>query len=359
LAFTGPLSLASAPNAFAEFDERVSSARPGVLVVRAPLDVHGPIALHAARRLRASGWTPASVASRAGAPLFREAATQLGLSAVPGDPEACADAIVMAASAQRAAIIGPLPHEGTWDRAVALELARSARALSSASPALRSGALFVFVTGEELPPWESESFDLASELGATDRLRWLSAVAEEAHDALAATDLRSLEAWWSKARRIAPEAERSFDGIGAPARRLLGFIALAGRSLPAGVLATLASGDDTTAIDELVDLGLASRTADLVSACPSCELAAFEASAPPEARRAVAAALTNGGVEPDPGLMRAPVSFSCPSTRSTKPTRRSRRRCARAPIRRSTPRSLRAGSKRWPRSPPRAGSPFG
>ncbi|MBX3260173.1 MAG: hypothetical protein KF782_10825, partial [Labilithrix sp.] len=187
------------------------SAQAGVVVVRASSELHAPLVAHASRRLRTSGFLPVDAAVRSGAPLFREVAMHLGLAAVPVDPSACADAIGEAAAAQRAAIVAPLPADGTWDRAVASELAKNAR------------LLVVFVTAGEPPALGDASsvFDVAAELGATDKLRWLSAIAEEAQSVLPATDLRSLEAWWAKARRVVPAAAPSFDDLDATARAVL------------------------------------------------------------------------------------------------------------------------------------------
>ncbi len=215
----------------------------------------------------------------------------LGLGNVPCDPAACADAIAMAASAQRAAIVAPLPKEGTWDHAVAIELVRSSR------------VLIVFVTASEPPAWDgATTFEVVGDLGANEKLRWLSAVAEEAQHDLPSTDLRSLEAWWAKARRVVPEAAPTFDDLTPGARHVLTCLALAGRSLPAAALANLAQGSAEASVDELVHAGLASFTAGLVSASPSCQLGSLEASATTEARLAVASCLAGdvGGFDPDP-----------------------------------------------------------
>jgi len=300
LALAAPLALVSASSvsnarAFVELDERIVSAQPGVLVVRAPLDVHGPIVAHTSRRLRTSGFHPLDAAVRTGAPLFREVAMHLGLGTAPVDPFACAEAIGAAALAQRAAIVAPLPSAGTWDRAVATELAKNTR------------LLLVFVTaGESEAIGDASVFDVASDLSPSDKLRWLSAVAEEAQSDLPAADLRSLEAWWAKARRVVPEAAATFEDLGAAPRQVLTCIALAGRSLPLGALSTLVAGDAVAAVEELVTAGLASvrsasSTTGLVSAAPSTELSALEAAASSESRRAVAAVLTGaGGFVPDP-----------------------------------------------------------
>jgi DNA-binding NtrC family response regulator/Tfp pilus assembly protein PilF len=293
LALPAPFSLvpSATTHAFVDFDERLAASQAGVVVVRAPLDVHGPILAHASRRLRASGWLPIKAVGRAGAPLFREVATHLGLDGAPYDPPACADAIATAATAQRAAVVAPLPPSGTWDFAVAAELARAAR------------AMLVFVTASEPPAWEASTFEVLGELTANDKLRWWTAVAEEARTDLPATDLRSLEMWWAKARRVTPDEAPALDDLGDVPRRVLACLALAGRSLSLPALASLVSAEDvTTAIEQLVLAGLATCTGGLVSASSSRELSALEASTSADLRRAVAACLLGEGrgFDPDP-----------------------------------------------------------
>jgi DNA-binding NtrC family response regulator/tetratricopeptide (TPR) repeat protein len=276
---------------FVEFDERIVSAQTDTIVVRAPIEVHGPLVSHASRRLRASGFHPVDAALRTGAPLFREVAMRLGLGPVPIEPSACAEAIATAAVAQRAAIVAALPDDGTWDHAVALEIAKNAR------------VMLVFVTATEPPALADASvFEVAAELSAGDKLRWLSAIAEEAHSELLAADLRSLEAWWVKARRVVPDAAPKFDDLRPGSRQVLTCIALAGRSLPFVALSTLLAGDVSLAVDELVAAGLASSAAGLVSATHSADLSTLEASAATELRLAVATFLADdtGGFDPDP-----------------------------------------------------------
>ena len=300
---------------FVEFDERlVAAATAGVLLVRAPQDVHAALMAHAARRLRTSGWSalvdpisPTSVSGRAltastRAPLFRELATQLGLGAVSSDPHACAEAIAQAAAAKHAAVVAALPKEGTWDRAVATELVRITR------------GLVVFVTSSELAQItlvngtenvSISTFDLVGELSANDKLRWLSAVAQEAQAELPGQDLRSLEAWWAKARRVTPLDPQAFlesanANLTEAARAVLACLALAGRSLPLPTLATL--GDDAlAAVDELVAASLAVRTTFLVSLSTSCDASAIESKATEAERLATARLLAGGpGFDPDP-----------------------------------------------------------
>ena len=267
---------------FVDLDERLVGAQPGVILVRAPADAHGPITAHASRRLRASGWLPIGAAVRAGAPLFREVALHVGVaqgSTLSCDPAVCAEALITAAVSMRAAIVAPLPKDGTWDRSVATILARTTR------------VPVVFVTAsEEVAAWDT--FDVSADLSVSDKLRWLSAVAEEAQHEIASQDLRSLEAWWTRARRAPATPAAGFDDLGASAAAVLGYVALAGRSLAIEALAKL-EPDAKTAIDELVAADFVSITSGLVSASPWCELAALEADASNEDRVAVAALLTD------------------------------------------------------------------
>ena len=286
----------------------------GVVVVRAPQDVHAALLAHTARRLRTTGSSPVvdsraekRSAGAASAPIFREIATQLGLARASGngvvssEPQAFAEAIAQAAAAKHSAIVAPLPREGSWDRAVANELVRIGR------------ALLVFVTSAEIPAWEGaavSAFDLGSDLTPSDKLRWLSAVAEEAQADLPGQDLRTLEAWWSKARRVTPQlalhdAGTLVDGapLGEAAQAVLACLALAGRSLPLASLATL--GDDAAAgVDELVDAALVTRSSTeprLVSISAACDIAAIDSHASEAERLATARLLAGGpGFDPDP-----------------------------------------------------------
>lgn len=294
------------PRAFVDLDERlVSGSASGVVIVHAPNDVQAPILAHASRRLRAAGWScvDASLAGpahgRVGVPLFREVATQLGLGFVSSDPHACAEAIVQAAAARRSAIVAPLPTEGTWDRAVAAELVQASMS--------RAG-LLIFVTERgtrDLPSWDSvETFEVVGGLTNADKLRWLIAVAAEAETDLPHHDLRTLEAWWSKARRFAPSSEGSLVdlGLGHVARNVLTSLVLAGRSLPLTSLAPLAGAEEVlVAVEELVTAALVVHARGLVSVASACDAASVAASASDAQRVATAALLEGGpGFEPDP-----------------------------------------------------------
>jgi transcriptional regulator with GAF, ATPase, and Fis domain len=281
---------AASARAFVELDERVVAAQPGVLIVRATADVHAPLMAHAVRRLRTSGWSTAYAAIRpdSGAPVFREIAAQLGVAPLPCDPAACAEAIAQAALARRAAIVAPLPKDGTWDRSVASELARAAR------------ILLVFVTAGDAPEWDASLFDVSGELGAAEKLRWLSAVAEEAQSDLPVSDLRRLEAWWSNACRVATHTVPAVESLGSGAGVVAATLALAGRSLPVSAL-TAVTCEPGAAVDELVAAGFAARNGALVGLTPTCAEASFEAHATSAVRVATARLLAGGpGFDPDP-----------------------------------------------------------
>ena len=311
---------------FVELDERLVSlgslaSAPGVgsvVVVRAAQDLHAALLAHTARRLRTAGSFPAvdsrveaaaaATACAAGAPIFREIATQLGLARaalVSSEPQTFAEAIAQAASAKHAAVVASLPKEGSWDRAVANELVRM-------SDSRRT--VLVFITASDIPVWDGtavSAFDLAGDLGAADKLRWLSAVAEEAQADLPAQDIRTLEAWWTKARRVTPQLAlhdaSSVEGasLTEAARGILACLALAGRSLPVASLATL--GDDATgpdgALDELVAAGLVTLSGGgtLVSISATCDVASLDSHALEAERLATARLLAGGpGFDPDP-----------------------------------------------------------
>jgi transcriptional regulator with GAF, ATPase, and Fis domain/tetratricopeptide (TPR) repeat protein len=319
-AATSDLGRSSPPvqpsRAFVDFDARLVAGPgsiagiAGVVVVRAPQDVHAALLAHAARRVRTSGWSPvvdgrvdrvsSVVVVPTGAPIFREIASQLGLpgaSLISSEPHAFAEAIAQAASVAHAAIVAPLPREGTWDRAVASELVRIANG---------GRGLFVFVTGADLPSWEGvavSAFDLSAELTASDKLRWLSAVAEEAQVDLPGQDIRTLEAWWAKARRVTgAEGASLVEGahLGEAARAVLTCLALAGRSLSVVSIATL--GDDAVAgVDELLAAALVTRSGNLFSISSACDVAAIDSHASDAERLATARLLAGGpGFDPDP-----------------------------------------------------------
>ena len=238
--------------------------------MRAPDKAHVAILAHAARRLRARGYRPIEVPpnARLGTPFFREAASQLGLPMLPTGPKACAELIAKEVLARRAVLVVPLPPRETWDRAVASELAEHSESL-----------LMVLVTAGDVPVWDAVTdvtlFELGSELTADEKRRWMSAVAEDAENGVAGTELVALDAWWSSARRAALNAGVALDGLGASERQVLCVLALAGRSLPIASLAAFGNAA-IVAATRLVSLGLAVAIGDLVTLSPSVDESALE-----------------------------------------------------------------------------------
>jgi transcriptional regulator with GAF, ATPase, and Fis domain len=294
---TSPHTPGCSPS-FVELDEWLLAGRAGIVLVCAPAAGHTPIANHAARRLRASGWVAVEARARPGTSLFREVAAHLGVEGLPSDPSACADVIREAATARHAAVVAPLPSARSWDGAVARELTRGEPPVPLVF--LAPPALIDFDVGAQL------TCEVSAALGADDRLRWLRAAAEDALAELPATDLGSLEAWWSKARRMAPRTTEETSAVttelSTGARQLLVVLALAGRSLPRSALARLAPTEDLDArLAELVEAGHASSAGGLVAAASTSERPDPASS---EARISVAAILTGevegAGFEPDP-----------------------------------------------------------
>ncbi len=220
---------------FAELDDTALSAEPGVLVVRVREEERGSILAHVARRLRATGCCVVEVKTPSSTSVFREAATRLGLGAVPHDPPACAAAIASAsASPQRVAVLSQLPHTGSWDDAVACELVAQGK------------TVLVFATSSSLPAWESTTFDLTADLTVSDRLRWLDAVVQGSDWLLRDSGLHGLDSWWRRARyaldgddAFASSSSSDANGesslalrLSAPALELATCVALARRSIP-------------------------------------------------------------------------------------------------------------------------------
>ncbi len=245
-----PLTSANPPQtgrAFADLDARLLRAEPGVVVLRSPADAHAALLAHAARRLRASGLVTFEASASTGAPLFCEMATRAGLSAPPITAEDCAEALVRTLGSQRAALVFPLPDEGSWDHAVVTALSRV------------STLLLVTTTDGDSTLQDANIFDVSPDLSSDDKLRWLSAIAEEASLEIPSTNLRALERWWSNARRAptSPPAIESLElTLSVSARKLLDCLRLAKRSLPMSALASLVGDDVAPAADELAHAGL-------------------------------------------------------------------------------------------------------
>jgi transcriptional regulator with GAF, ATPase, and Fis domain/Tfp pilus assembly protein PilF len=218
---------------FADLDGAAVAAEPGVLVATAREEDRSSLLAHVARRLRAARCRVVEVASRAPTSVFREAATQLGLGALPCNASAYATALA-SASPERLAIVSSLPREGSWDDAVARMLAEHGK------------TVLVFATTSSPPAWATATFEIRAALSASDKLRWLMAVAHESESLLREHDLHELDVWWRGTRsrlgeapfgaRSAPPSSNDGNavprGLSASAFEAATCVALARRSIP-------------------------------------------------------------------------------------------------------------------------------
>jgi DNA-binding NtrC family response regulator/tetratricopeptide (TPR) repeat protein len=247
--------------------------------VRAPSDAHDALIAHAARRLRTSGFATFEGLRAGGSPIFREIAARAGVTVPPLDAEACAEAIVHALPTPRAALVFPLPAEGTWDHAVAVALSRAPN-------------LLLFATTEaqaEIEPHLSNAriFDVAPELSTEDKLKWLSAIAEEALSEVPPTDVRALEAWWRSARQVpalSPSSALTDLSLSAPAQELFDCLMLAERSLPLELLEAFVGADASHAVEELSHAGRITVRGSFALVLPERRRAARSTPASPKTR---------------------------------------------------------------------------
>ena len=257
---------------------------------------------HSARRVRGAGRTAIVARAHAGAPLWQEVASRLTIARVPCSPARCAEQIANAALLQRATILAPLPAPGTWDRAVAVELA-----------ALESAPVVVFVSdGSDLADdLRAERFEIATTLDDAEQRRWWTAVAEEAHALVASSDLAELDAWWDAARRttLAPHAP-SIDELSPEARALFVALALAGRPWLVSELAAITNQPNQPGDPALVSLVAAGAVrvnatwAAIAPAWDACA-AAMAKGAPADVReRAVAGLLATAATAAKEGPSR-------------------------------------------------------
>jgi len=184
--------------------------------------------------------------------------------------------------------VAPLPVAGSWDRAVATELA------------VRNNAPLVVFVGDEEDAGSDvpgERFDVAPRLDAEAKARWWLAVASEAHALVTDDDLGAHEAWWSAVKRAptAPHSEPEVPNIGVA---LLKRLAMAAFPWALADLDALEPGDER-ALEALLAAGAVDAAQGCVSIAPSwLERARLLAErATPSDRSIVAAALT---ADPDP-----------------------------------------------------------
>ena len=232
---------------FQALDDRVMNGGGGVIIARAQsMDAAIAAGAHVARRVVATRGLAIQAYSRAGAPLWREVASILGLPRLSSEPAICAEEIAQAAASKRAVIVAPLPRPGSWDRAVAGELAQL-----SAVPL----AVFLSDTNDAAADLRADTFDVGSTLDGAEMHRWWAAVADEAHGDAVSDDLAALDTWWSATRHIhLPSKNEELvpeDGAG-----LFTALALAGRSWLATDLAVLGLGAGRASLEALERAGV-------------------------------------------------------------------------------------------------------
>jgi tetratricopeptide (TPR) repeat protein len=285
----GSAGAAARTRALAELDERIASGGSGVVLARVERSIEGAILTHVARRVRASGRSPLVARAHDGAPLWREVASRLSQGQVDCDPARCAEQIMGAALLRRVVVVAPLPAVGTWDRAVAAQLASSG-----------SGALIIFVADESdtASDIRADRFDIAGHLDAEDKQRWWSAVAEEAHAIIASDDLATLETWWASVKR----RPRCDDATDAPlpeaARALFTALALAGRAWSLNALGALGAGDEAASL--LVHAGAAQTDRGFLGIARAWDERARQAADAASSAERLAVARALGGTDPEP-----------------------------------------------------------
>jgi len=281
---TSPSSPSGEPQGFTELDDRLVEGRPGLLVVIAPPELHPAVLAHAARRVRAASGVALLGEARRGAPMFHEIAAQLAVRSTTTNVARFGAALADEARRRRAAILGALPAEGTWDHEVLLEMASA-------------GLLMVLVSAGPRSPREATRFEIDRNLDRDQRIRWISAAAYDANLKLESATLDVLEARLS----VRPESGGDAMSEPGPARDLLTVLTLVARSLPE---AALTRGDASLdgALADLAGRGLVTRAGDrvaLASAAQSLEVE-LEASASPALRVRAAELLLEGPADPCP-----------------------------------------------------------
>lgn len=272
-------SLDSSPGyGFAALDDAVIEARSGAIVVALSDADRDAILAHVARRLRAAGCLVVEVAAHTTTSIFREAAAQLDLQGLP--PTVSAHAAALATSQLRVAILAPLPRSGSWDDAVAREVANDGR------------TILIFATTGAAPSWAAASFDVSSEMTTDDKARWLMAMAESSAGLVRERSLRGLEAWWGRT------PARSTQGLSSAARDIATCLALAGRSLPKSAF----HSSEIRAVQELVSNGVITDNDAALVLAPAVDTRELQARASGTNRERTARILLSkaGGLQDDP-----------------------------------------------------------
>jgi transcriptional regulator with GAF, ATPase, and Fis domain len=228
--------LASQPSGFSAFDDRLGDGRPGLIILRAESDdIVRAMLAHAARRLVSAGTTVVRASKRPGVSMFRHVGERLGVRESSDDPIRFADALARALFARKAVVVAPLAADGSWDRAILLELAHAPRTLLVVGDAHAGAPL----------PVEAETFELRSELDTAEKSRFLSAIAEDAYCTLSSSSPAYIDAWWESAKRATPLS--STDTWNDAQTRLVRALALLGRPWSLAQLASEVSDEATLA----------------------------------------------------------------------------------------------------------------
>ena len=288
---------AEKPAGFADLDALLGDgqALSGVIVLRAPPDARAALLAHVGRRLRAAGWTTIDVTPRPPCSAFREASIQLGLEAPPCEASEYASALAGMSSeapslrlpGRRLAIAMPLPAAGSWDEAVAHELAG------------HPNVLLVFTTGQSTPvlPIATATFDIGEELSAPDKARWFAAIAREAESLVRTSKLRSLEHWWRSTSGHEADPVVRPPALSPSAARVLGCLALVRRSVP---LAALEDVLEEGVLTELERAGVILQRPNVLVLEPTLDLAVLEREAPLEAKELALEVLLGAAFDADP-----------------------------------------------------------
>jgi transcriptional regulator with GAF, ATPase, and Fis domain/tetratricopeptide (TPR) repeat protein len=252
---------AAIPRGFVELDDRVSRGAGGVAIVRAPSrEAAEAIGAHVTRRARAAGMFAIEAKARWGAPLWREVASRIGIGALGSDPAGAAEAIARAASQRRAHVVAPLPRPGSWDRAVATEMA----SLAAAGP-----VVFIVAGLDAADDLHAEVYEVGATLEPAERQRWWAALGEAAHIEVTADSLASLDAWWSNARACSAARPEPAAALSSAGERLLALLSLASRAWPRDELPSL--GADEATLEALAQAGAVRASGGWVVVEPAWE----------------------------------------------------------------------------------------